>query len=241
MKIKLIDRVIEKFDFTNSKASLLIRNKQIIVNKKIIADPNFLTIKDDEILLNNKKEYVSRGAYKLLDAIEEFNLKKEIKNKIVLDIGSSTGGFIEVLLKYGAEKVFALDVGTNQLDYSLRINPKVISKENTNLKQISKNLFSEKIELVTCDVSFISSKEVFKVLNFLDKGVNLILLIKPQFEANSSDVLTGGIVNKEIHNDIINKVINYGSESFLLKSIKECKIKGKKSKNTEYISLFERK
>lgn len=241
MKIKLLEKVMEQFSFEKSKSKLLIRNKQVMFKNNIISDPDFLIDTDEEVKLYTKKEYVSRGAYKLIDAIESFSLQNEIENKIALDIGSSSGGFTEVLLEFGAKKVYALDSGTNQLDYSLRINKKVISMEKTNLKIIKKNFFNEEIEFVTCDVSFISSKEVFKVLNFLKPMTKFILLIKPQFEANSDEISPGGIADKNLHQAIIEKVKHFSENNFIFKGVKECKIKGKKSHNIEYISLFERK
>jgi len=183
---------------------------------------------------------VSRGAFKLLGALEEFDL--DFNNKIVLDIGSSTGGFTHVALEHGAKKVYALDVGTNQLDYKLRSNDRVVSLEKTNLKTITPEMFSEKIDLIVTDVSFISLKHVFNVAKTLgDENFKIIALIKPQFEANSDQVQEGGFVPETLHEEIISKVKAYAEKNnFKMIDVKKSIIKGNKSKNQEYISLFER-
>ncbi len=215
-----------------------IRAGQVKVNGTEIFLPNEKIKNDSDIFIKESKEFVSRGAYKLIEAIKIFKIN--CFNVVALDIGSSTGGFTEILLMNGARKVYALDVGTNQLDFSLRRNEKVVSIEKTNLKNISKNMFDEKIELVVTDVSFISLKEVFKVLaGFLDAGISVMALIKPQYEAFPDQVQKGGIVEESLHQDIINKVINHAKENgFLYKDHTISPIKGGKSKNTEYISLF---
>lgn len=171
-----------------------------------------------------------------MGAINEFGLN--FNNKVVIDIGSSTGGFTHVLLKSGASKVYALDSGTNQLDYSLRSDSRVESMEKTNLKDIKEEMFAPIPEIAVCDVSFISIKHVFKVLNENLHGIPLMALIKPQFEANSSQVQEGGYVPEEIHEQIIDKVKTFASEQgYFLKKIAKSPIEGGVSKNIEYISF----
>ncbi|UWD33902.1 TlyA family RNA methyltransferase [Mesomycoplasma molare] len=239
MKKKLIDILKEK---NIANAESLIRTSKVIVNGEIITTPGFIVneLQSKIEVKNNEKEWVSRGAFKLIEAIKKFNL--DFTDKIVLDIGSSTGGFTEVSLKYGAKKVFALDSGTNQLDYKLRINPKVEVYEKTNLKNINFSLFNEYIDIVVCDVSFISLKEVFKVINFvIHDDSKLMLLIKPQFEASRKYVKEGGFVEEKYHDFLINRVKEYGIEhGFKMTKIDRSPILGNKSKNIEYISLFEK-
>nr|WP_318024002.1 TlyA family RNA methyltransferase [[Mycoplasma] collis] len=188
----------------------------------------------------DKKKWVSRGAFKLLEAIKKFGLNFE--NKIVLDIGSSTGGFSQVALEYGAKKIYALDSGTNQLDYSLRINNKIVVMEKTNLKNITFEMFNEIMDIVVCDVSFISLKEVFKVLgNITNLKTKIFLLIKPQFEASSKYVDKGGFVDEKYHSFLIDKIKNFAlNYNFKLMNLTKSPILGNKSKNQEYLSLFER-
>lgn len=191
----------------------------------------------EELVIKDSKEWVSRGAYKLQAAVEEFSL--DFKNKVILDIGSSTGGFTQVALKNGASKVYALDSGTNQLDYSLRTNDRVAVMEKTNLKNIESLMFNPLPEFAVCDVSFISLKHVFKVLKENLKSIPLMALIKPQFEANSGQVLQGGFVPEDLHDEIIAKVKAFAMEQgYQLVAIKKSPIEGGVAKNIEYISLW---
>ncbi|TPR54354.1 TlyA family RNA methyltransferase [Metamycoplasma neophronis] len=221
-------------------AEALIREGKVIANGEKVFLPS---LKFDELkvkleIIKDKKEYVSRGAYKLIGAIEEFNI--DVKNKVCIDIGSSTGGFVQVLLENGAKKVYAIDSGTNQLDYSLRTNASVVVYEKTNLKNLTLDMFAEQLDLATCDVSFISLKHVFKICSeILPSNTILMALIKPQFEAISKYVEEGGYVNPIHHEYIINKVIGYANEHhFKLERIAKSPITGDKSKNIEYISIF---
>ncbi len=225
---------------SKDKAERVIRSGQVMINDVVVFTPSEPLKDTDRILIKKTKEWVSRGAYKLLKAIDVFNL--DIKDKAVLDIGSSTGGFTQVALENGALQVNSVDVGTNQLDYKLRVDPRVNVFEKTNLKTITPEMFDRKIELVIVDVSFISLRHVFNVSKALgDKDLQIMALIKPQFEANSNQVQPGGIVLKELHQEIIDKVKGYAeANGFILKEVQASPITGNKSKNIEYISLFER-
>lgn len=213
---------------------VLVDNQPILIGSYKIKEENLISIKES-------KKWVSRGAYKLLEALDKFSLN--IKNNICLDVGSSTGGFTEVLLKKGAKKVYALDSGTNQLDYKIRSNEKVISLEKTNLKFINSSMFDEKIDFICCDVSFISVIHLFNVLkenDVLSLKNKIIILIKPQFEANYDLVEKGGFVHEKHHKSIIDKIIKHASKlGFNFKSIIDSPITGNKSKNKEYLALFE--
>lgn len=235
--ITLLDLVISK-GYSKNDAERFIRSGKVLVNSEAIIVPSIKVKEDSLVVIKELKEWVSRGAYKLLKAIDEFNL--DFNNKVVIDIGSSTGGFTQVALKNGAKKVYSVDVGTNQLDFSLRKNDQVTVMEKTNLKTLTKDMFNEEIDIVVTDVSFISLKRVFDVLeDILSKDKILVALIKPQYEADSNDVEQGGFVNKSKHDIIITKLSNYAENKKLkLVDIHESPISGNKSKNTEYISLF---
>ena len=238
MKKTLIESLIEK-GYDSKKAKSLLMAGNVKVNDEVETLPNMKVLPEDIISIKEQKEYVSRGAYKLLEAIKLFSLNFD--NKVILDIGSSTGGFTQVAIQNGAKHVYSLDSGTNQLDYSLRVNPRVTSLEKTNLKEINKELFKHKIDFAVCDVSFISSKNVFKVLSEQLDNIPLMLLIKPQFEANSNQVEEGGFVPESLHKEIIEKVLNYAKEfGYYLSKIDKSPIEGGVSKNIEYISLFEK-
>ncbi|AWX69684.1 TlyA family RNA methyltransferase [[Mycoplasma] anseris] len=241
MRRTLLELIMEKENLDEFLAESWIREGYVIANGEKTFLPSLKFEENTfkyEILKKNKNKYVSRAALKLIEAIKKFKI--DIKNKVCLDIGSSTGGFVQVLLENQAKKVYAVDCGTNQLDYSLRTNPKIKIYEKTNLKNLTRSMFEEEIDFVSCDVSFISSKHVFKVCKeILNENTTLMLLIKPQFEASSKYVETGGFVKEEHHHYIINKVINF-AKSFEFKNefIAKSPITGEKSKNIEYISLF---
>lgn len=153
MKKKISEIITNIFKYDLKISEALIREGRVIVNNEKIIIPS-LKFEETDVdirFINMKLPYVSRGAYKLLEAIEKFNI--DLTDKICLDIGSSTGGFVDVMLRHGAKKVYAVDCGTNQLAYELRINDKVVVYEKTNLKNLKKEMFLENIEFVSCDVS----------------------------------------------------------------------------------------
>lgn len=239
MKKRLVDILIEK-GYEQKQADTLIRIGKVYVNDEIIILPSIKVAQDVNIRVKQEeKTWVSRGAYKLLKAIEYWKI--DFTNKIILDIGSSTGGFTQVALKHNAAKIYALDVGTNQLDYSLRKDSKIVVYEQTNLKKINLAMFDEPLDLIVCDVSFISLKEVFKVLApILRPKTQLILLIKPQFEASPKYVEKGGVVNEKYHDFLINRLIENAKEFYNYLDHIPSPILGKTAKNIEYLALFER-
>lgn len=235
--VTVLELVIAR-GYDKDEAERFIRSGKVLINSEAVIVPSIKVKEDSSVVIKELKEWVSRGAYKLLKAIDAFNL--DFQDKVVIDIGSSTGGFTQVALKHGAKKVYSVDVGTNQLDFSLRQDPRVTVMEKTNLKTLTKDMFNEEIDIVVTDVSFISLKRVFDVLEpILSKDKTLMALIKPQYEADSSDVEDGGFVHKDKHDIIITKISNYAKEKNMkLKDIQESPISGNKSKNIEYISLF---
>jgi 23S rRNA (cytidine1920-2'-O)/16S rRNA (cytidine1409-2'-O)-methyltransferase len=137
--------------------------------------------------------YVSRGGIKLAHALDHFGW--DVAGAAALDVGASTGGFTDVLLRRGAAKVFAVDVGTNQLAWSLRQDPRVVVHEQTNARYLTAEIVTEDVDLITCDASFISLAKVLdKALDFARPGGRLIALIKPQFEAGRAEIGKGGVV-----------------------------------------------
>lgn len=184
-------------------------------------------------------KYVSRGGLKLEKALKTFDI--DVKGKEAIDIGSSTGGFTDCLLQKGICKVYAIDVGTNQLDYKIRKDDRVVVLEQTNLKDIKTDMFSNDTTLAVCDVSFISIEHVFKKVNELDNIDTLIALIKPQFEVNSSiaSEFKGVIDDANIHIDVISNLINYAKKLNLnIVGLNYSPILGGKNGNIEYISVY---
>jgi 23S rRNA (cytidine1920-2'-O)/16S rRNA (cytidine1409-2'-O)-methyltransferase len=137
--------------------------------------------------------WVSRGGIKLAHGLDHFGF--DVAGAVALDIGSSTGGFTDVLLSRGAAKVYAVDVGTNQLAWKLRQDPRVIVHEQTNARSLDSSIIPEPVDFITCDASFISLSKVLEFpLKLARSGAKLIALIKPQFEAGREEVGKGGVV-----------------------------------------------
>ncbi len=186
-----------------------------------------------------KLKYVSRGGLKLEKAINMFHL--DLHNKIMLDIGSSTGGFTDCALQNGALKVYALDVGTNQLVWKLRNDARVIVMEQTNFRYCTLANFQEgQPEVASIDVSFISLSHIFSTLkNILVAGGDVAALIKPQFEAGREQVGKHGIVkDAKVHEEVIKKVLTYAQENgFSIKALTYSPITGGEG-NIEFLGHF---
>jgi 23S rRNA (cytidine1920-2'-O)/16S rRNA (cytidine1409-2'-O)-methyltransferase len=143
--------------------------------------------------------WVSRGGIKLAHALDHFGW--DVAGMVALDVGASTGGFTDVLLKRGAVRVFAVDVGTNQLAWKLRQDPRVVVHEQTNARYLTEDVVTEPVDLIVCDASFISLAKVLdQALGLARPGGRLIALIKPQFEAERGEIGKGGVVrDSEVH------------------------------------------
>ena len=226
---------------TRNKAQNAIESKDIKVNDKIINSPSYKVEEDCKIdIISNSLPYVSRGGLKLEKALNVFKI--DLKDKIILDIGASTGGFTDCSLQNGAKKVYSLDVGENQLHDSLRNNEKVISLEKTNFRTINIEEFkSYNIDVIVVDVSFISLSYIFEnASKIIDKDKCMICLIKPQFETNKKEHNKNGVVNNpKIHLQVIKNVMEYANKFDLhLNKLDYSPIKGDKSGNIEYLGLF---
>ncbi|MCL2818102.1 MAG: TlyA family RNA methyltransferase [Clostridiales bacterium] len=165
---------------------------------------------DAEIEVSGKKcPYVSRGGLKLAKALEVFSLSPQ--GQTVLDIGSSTGGFVDCLLQNGAEKVYAVDVGYGQLDWRLRQDARVVVMEKTNARYLSEREISEAPDMITADVSFISLAKVLPApLRLLREEGLLLALVKPQFEAGRAKVGKGGLVrDRSVHPEVVSQVFQF--------------------------------
>ena len=209
-KIRL-DQILfdRKLAESKSKAQAMIMAGQVFVEGKVINKSGYNIKPDAKIKIKDiGPEWVSRGAYKLIKALDENNIK--VDNKTCMDLGASTGGFTEVLVKRNAKKVFAVDVGTNQLHEKLKKMKEIINIEKTNARYLTKDLITEFIELLVCDVSFISLKKVIlPCLNFLKKNSVIIVLIKPQFESKKNETKKGVVKDSEVHLRICNEIQNW--------------------------------
>ncbi|WP_065107398.1 TlyA family RNA methyltransferase [Streptobacillus moniliformis] len=192
---------------TREKAKREIMIGNVIINDRIEtkAGTQFKEENIKDIRIKNKLKFVSRGGLKLEKAITYWNL--DFKDKIILDIGASTGGFTDCALQNGAIKVFANDVGTNQLDYKLRSDERVISLEQIHVKDLE---LQEKVDYIVIDVSFISLTKVIPFFTkFSKEDTKVIALIKPQFEVGREKISKNGIVvDEKYHDEAIKKVIS---------------------------------
>jgi len=209
-KIRL-DQILfdRKLAESKSKAQAMIMAGQVFVEGKVINKSGYNIKPDAKIKIKDiGPEWVSRGAYKLIKALDENDIK--VDNKTCMDLGASTGGFTEVLVKRNAKKVFAVDVGTNQLHEKLKKMKEIINLEKTNARYLTTDLITESIELLVCDVSFISLKKVIlPCLNFLKKNSVIIVLIKPQFESKKNETKKGVVKDSEVHLRICNEIQNW--------------------------------
>jgi 23S rRNA (cytidine1920-2'-O)/16S rRNA (cytidine1409-2'-O)-methyltransferase len=224
---------------SRSKAQALILAGQILVDGAL-RDKAGLEVDDSaNIYVKESFPYVSRGALKIEKAYQEFDL--DFKSKVILDIGSSTGGFSDFCLQHGAKRIYAVDVGRGQLDQKIRENDHVVVMERTDFRSI-KNL-SEKIDYFLCDVSFISLTKILpKIVELIDYPTEIIALVKPQFEAGAKEVSRGkGVVRDEkIRLEIIDSIKKFAQNLGLeIVNIVESPIKGAKG-NVEYLMYLKR-
>ncbi len=182
-----------------------------------------------------QSKFVSRGGYKLEKAVEQYGVSLE--GRICMDVGSSTGGFTDCMLQNGASKVYAVDVGTNQLAWKLRQDQRVISMEKTNIRYLEPDQIPDSIEFVSIDVAFISLTKVLQPVRELlkDQG-EVVCLIKPQFEAGREKVGKKGVVREpEVHREVIEKIVCYAvSLGFRILNLDYSPIKGPEG-NIEYL------
>lgn len=215
---KRLDILVYEKGFTDSreKAKAIIMSGQVYVDNQKADKCG--TSYDENVKIEvrgNTQKYVSRGGLKLEKAIDNFDF--DLKDKITMDIGASTGGFTDCMLQNGAKKVFAIDVGYGQLDWKLRNDKRVINMEKVNVRYLDVDSIGRNIDFISIDVSFISLKLVFPVATqLLDRDGCLVCLIKPQFEAGRNQVGKKGIVrDAQIHKEVIQNVIDYGADNNL--------------------------
>ena len=181
---------------SRNKALQIIRDERIKVNGVVSKKASLNVCEDDLIEMDSSVVYVARSAYKLKTAIEKFLIKFD--GKVVVDLGSSTGGFCQVMLENNAKKIYAVDVGTNQLHTSLRYDSRIVVKENTNARYLSSSDLGDEIDFVTCDLSFISIKHILNVVfNILKFDGEFVCLVKPQFEVGHKFVNKNGVVRSK--------------------------------------------
>ena len=197
----------------------LILAGKVTVNGHVIDKASDKVKDDDDIKIKEAPKYVSRGGFKLEEALKEFNV--DPKGLICLDIGASTGGFTDCLLQHGAKKVHAYDAGTNQLSWKIRSDPRVLSREKLNCRYLTKEDIDDEIELIVIDVSFISLTKILpSAYDIGSLNCSIVTLIKPQFELTRDEVSKGGIVkDPELHQKSVSKIVNYATTELQLNHV----------------------
>ena len=212
MKGKRLDQRLFELGLAESreKAKATIMSGIVYVNGQKSDKPGTQVSDDAEIVVRgNACPYVSRGGFKLAKALEVFPV--EPAGKVCIDCGASTGGFTDVLLKNGAAKVYAVDVGYGQLAWQLRPDSRVVVMERTNARALTPDMFPESMDLGVMDVSFISIRLILPALHGLLKpGGEVVCLIKPQFEAGKADVGKKGVVrDKAVHERVLREMCEF--------------------------------
>lgn len=209
---------------------------KVSVNGIIINKPSADIDESDEIVVSGSAcKYVSRGGLKLEKALKSFEI--DLKDRICMDIGASTGGFTDCMLQNGAKMVYAIDVGSDQLDCSLVSDSRVVNIEKTNVRYLNDELISDKIDFISVDVSFISSSHIIPVISkHLREGCKAVLLVKPQFEAGRANIGKNGVVkSKKVHSNLIESVISCLNQNDLIAlALDYSPIKGSQG-NIEYL------
>ncbi len=218
---------------SRTKAAEAIEKGLVRVNGKIIKAKTEVTPQDETTFFTAEENFVSNGGYKLSRAIRTFDFN--CKDKIFVDIGASTGGFTDCLLQNGAKKIYTVDVGESLLHPSLLGCAKIVQMENTNARYLTKADFSDEIDGVVADVSFISLRLIFPVIaQILAETGDAFVLLKPQFECEKKHIGKSGIVSPSAHGEIVKKVLRYASDNALyVKDIVNAPIR--KGKNIEYV------
>ena len=236
------NRVMERLDslvsvrenISRTKAQNLIKEGKVQVCGKVLTKPSFMVDENVEIFINDSESYVSRGAYKLKKALEVFDVS--VENKVVLDMGASTGGFTQVALENRAKKVYSVDVGRGELARELVENSKVVNLEETDIRILTKEMVGDS-QIVVGDLSFISLKHILPKINQLFEKIECVLLFKPQFECGKEiarkyrGVIKDRVVHKNLLKEFLEELKIY---DYILSDITFSPIKGK-SGNVEYL------
>lgn len=245
MKKERIDKLLVEQGLADSrtKAQALVMSGVVLANEKRVEKSSESFSQDIQIRIKGKSDeikYVGRGGLKLEKALDDFHIHPN--GYVCLDVGASTGGFTDCLLQYGAKKVVTIDVGTNQLVWKLRNDPRIEVRENVNARYLKPKDFEEKFELIVMDVSFISVTKIIPALKDLlkDNG-KLIILIKPQFEVGKSEVGKGGIVRDSAkHFEVVENINSFASEiGFKNTGLIASPILGADG-NKEFLGIYER-
>ena len=218
---------------SRSEAENWIRLGRVRVGGRVVAKPGLFVDESAPIELAASERYVSRAGLKLAGAAKAFNL--DFHSKTVLDIGSSTGGFTDFALQHGAKKVYAVDVGTDQLHPSLRGNKRIELYEKTDIRDFVPN---QTVDIVVGDVSFISLRQILPhVAKIVDKNTTIVAMVKPQFEAGKHQVNKGVIKNDKVRRQILADFENWAKQYFVVLDKKDSDVAGAKGNVERFYKL----
>jgi 23S rRNA (cytidine1920-2'-O)/16S rRNA (cytidine1409-2'-O)-methyltransferase len=233
---------------TRSQAESYIKLGDVKVNGTTVTKPGYAVNDDSTIELSAKEQYVSRAALKLASVAEL--LKLDFKDKLVLDVGSSTGGFTDYALRHGAGKVIAVEIGTNQLHPSLREHPLIELHEKTDIRSVQLNdgkvmepagtvLIDSTPDIIVADVSFISLREILPHISSLSSPrTDIVAMLKPQFEAGQSSLKHKGVIkNDRIRRDILKEFENWAQHSFRIIDKADSEVAGTKGNRERFYLL----
>ena len=240
---KRLDILVYEKGFTDSreKAKAIIMSGQVYVDNQKADKCG--TSYDENVKIEvrgNTQKYVSRGGLKLEKAIDNFDF--DLKDKITMDIGASTGGFTDCMLQNGAKKVYSIDVGYGQLAWKLRNDPRVVNLERTNMRKVTREQVPDEIDFFSVDVSFISLKLILPVARqLMSENAQAVCLIKPQFEAGREKVGKKGVVrDKAVHEEVVQMICDFAVENgYSVLGLTFSPVKGPEG-NIEYLVFLQK-
>ena len=235
MKIRLDNLLVDrKMVESRSQAESYIKLGKVTVDGIKRTKPGFFVDVNSGLKVLQQVQYVSRAGLKLESVAKKMRI--DFRNKTVLDVGSSTGGFTDYSLKSGANKVIAVDVGTDQLHPKLRLNKKVELHEKTDIRNFRTD---QKIDVVVIDVSFISIKEILpSVVNLSNKNTKIVAMVKPQFEAGRNGTVNGVVKNNSYRRKILQDFENWcRSNNLYIENKRDSEVKGTKGNQERFYIL----
>ena len=235
MKIRLDNLLVDrKMVESRSQAESYIKLGKVAVDGIKRTKPGFFVDVNSELKILQQVQYVSRAGLKLESVAKKMRI--DFRNKTVLDVGSSTGGFTDYSLKNGANKVIAVDVGTDQLHPKLRLNKKVELHEKTDIRNFKTD---QKIDVVVIDVSFISIKEILpSIVNLSNKNTKIVAMVKPQFEAGRNGTVNGVVKNNSYRRKILQDFENWcRSNNLYIENKRDSEVKGTKGNQERFYIL----
>lgn len=221
---------------TRSQAESYIRLGKVTVNTKVVTRPGTLVGPDDVIKLTATEQYVSRAGLKLASVSKVLRL--DFRGKVVLDVGSSTGGFTDYALRHGARKVIAVEVGTNQSHPSLRGDPRIELHEKTDIRDVRQ--LSDPADIVVIDVSFISLRDILPtVAKLATSKTEVVAMVKPQFEAGESSVKHKGVIkNDAMRRKILQDFESWVKALYVIQDKADSQVAGEKGNRERFYTLM---